>query len=75
MIHFIATDRESVKFQPEIAAIETDSQSLSENAVSMLRELMANGRTNVMQRSIPAKFVIRDSVIDRSNIGKIRKRC
>ena len=75
IIHFIANDRESIKFQPPITAIETASRELAETGVSMLRELMANGKTEVMQRVIPAKFVIRKSVIDRSNIGKIRTKC
>ena len=67
VIHFIATDRESVKFQPAIAAIETDSQSLSENAVSMLRELMAGGKTEPSCRIVPAKFRVRESVFNRTN--------
>ena len=75
IIHFIANDRESIKFQPPITAIETASRELAETGVSMLRELMANGKTEVMQRVIPAKFAIRESVIDRSNIGKIRTKC
>ena len=75
IIHFIANDRESIKFQPPITAIETASRELAETGVSMLRELMANGKTEVTQRVIPAKFAIRESVIDRSNIGKIRTKC
>ena len=62
VIHFVATDRESLKFAPGIAAIEADAVRLSETAVSMLRELMTQGRTDSPNRVIPARFQLRGSV-------------